>query len=933
MKALFIRVDVPATYQRTVEDRDSLKVGQKLTGSVALDGPGRPKRCEIRWLDAHGRLLGRSPGTFDARQRAVRFEFDLTHSWFPVHTIECELDGEVQQARARFIVTPPTQGWETLPAITWGNYPFGDFYDRLQECGVNAMIAYRMAPYDHLIEHGMHCYVDQMAYQEISIYHRPYKLFWEPPADFKGTPSAGRHFRQQWRMLLEKYKRARKRCGADGISGNAHYRKLLWRAHCPNDPGTRRNAGERLAAGVRHHKPMRPLFYNIADEAGITDQTVPFDFCYCPWCMDRFRQFAEGRYGTLSELNCQWGTAFGRWDEVYPLTCDETMDRQRGAAGGGLNFASWADHREFMDDTFADFFAEMRRLGKEVDPIGDFSTGGTQWPTIYGGWDYAKLVRAVDVLIPYNIGGNQEIIRSIAPAVKNISPYFGDDERQVRQMWYSTIHGDAGYIFWDNDEPAGRFVVRPSGRISRRGKRFGPALREMRAGIGQQFNLWRRRDDPIGLLYSQPTERAHWMLESLAERSRIEWFDRVYRSRYVNVRQSWQRLIEDRQLQYRYISYLDLQEGAVDLGQFRLVILPESMALSEAEVAALRSFVYDGGVLVADGRCGRMAANCRQADRGLLDDLFGVRHGTDVTLKSGGVLRLTEKAKEAWHGLTRRALALKALDGSLRLAPESGAEAAAKAGQAPALIRRRVGAGWAVYLNADISLYERDRYVLDKPRALVARDLMDALARLAGIEPTVTVDDHTLGATAGIEATRFDRNGAELHALIMNRPWSVSGVGEAVADEALAVFETDRDLTLSFASPAHAYNARTGEYLGKTADVEATLPRLTPLIVARLPYRVRGLDIQRPDRATPGTPVEIGVALKASDPTEDHVIRVDVYKPDGTWCYWYSSQFVAKAGTGTFTIPLALNDEKGRWRVEVRDAVTGLSKKVTLNVR
>lgn len=931
MKALAIAVDVPDKYLRTTEDRDPLHVGQKLTGTVSLDEPRRPKQCEIRWVDAHGRVLGRTAGTYVARQRHIRFEFDLHHSWFPIHYIECELEGQVQQARARFIVRPQTDGWETLPAVTWAIYPYGEFYDQLQAVGVNGVLAYKMLHYDNVVEHGMRCYVDQMTFDEISIYHRPYKLFWEPPADFKDTPQAGRHFRQHWKTLLEKYKRARAACGKEGISRNDHYRKLLWRAHCPNDPGTVAIAGERFAAGVRQHKPMRPLFYNIADEAGITDQTSPFDFCYCPYCMDKFRQWLEARYGTLADLNREWGTDFTNWDLVYPLTCDETMDRVK--RGEPLNFASWADHREFMDDTFADFFAEMRRVGLEVDPQGYFSTGGTQWPTIYGGWDYTKLTRAVDVLIPYNIGGNQELIRSIAPDVKNISPYFGDDERLVRQMWYSAIHGDAAFIFWDHDEPNGRFVERPSGRLSRRGKRFGPALREIRGGLGRQLALWWRADDPIGLLYSQPTERAHWMLEALDDRKEMEWFDRVYRSRYVNVRQSWQRLIEDRQLQYRYISYLDLQEGRADLSQFKLVILPETLALSETEAEALREYVHAGGVLVADGRVGRMAANCRQAEGGLLDDLFGVRQEGAVTLKTGAALNLACAGDQTWHALGKELAALNALDGSLRLAPSSDADVAARAGRAPAVICRQFGEGLAVYLNADLSHYERDRYSLTKDRAVAARSLMDLLADLADIEPAVAVTDRTLGSTAGIEATRFAQRGAELHAFIMNRPWSISGVGEKLDDDTLAVFETDRDLELAFQDPAHTYNARTGTYLGETAEVRQTLPRLTPLFISRLPYRVKGLDVTCPKETRRGEAVEVAVALKADGPAVDHVVRLDVYQPDGTWCYWLSTDTVARAGRGTFTVTLALNDPEGPWRLELKDCVTGMTAKRRLNVR
>mgnify|MGYP000442265500 CR=1 FL=1 len=206
----------------------------------------------------------------------------------------------------------------------------------------------------------------------------------------------------------------------------------------------------------------------------------------------------------------------------------------------------------------------LRRVGQAVDPIGFFSTGGCQYPDVFGGWDFCKLTDAVDALIPYNGGGNQELIRSVRPKVKNVSPFFGDDERQVRQMWVSIIHGDAGVVFWDADGDNGRFVERPSGKISRRGKIFGPALREFRGGTGQQMQAWRRADDPIAVLYSQPSERAHWMLEEIAVRGQKDWF-RAHDAEHMATRLAWQQLIEDRQLQYRYVSYLDIDNDRLDL--------------------------------------------------------------------------------------------------------------------------------------------------------------------------------------------------------------------------------------------------------------------------------------------------------------------------------------------------------------------------------
>ncbi|MCX7591515.1 MAG: hypothetical protein N2255_07800 [Kiritimatiellae bacterium] len=110
MKAVSIVMDYPPKFVQAHEDRDFFKVGQKLTGYVTLDEARRPRRIEIRWRDCRGRLLGRTRGRYDPYNRRVHFEFEITHNPFWLHWIECEIDGVLQEARAEFAVSPPTQG-------------------------------------------------------------------------------------------------------------------------------------------------------------------------------------------------------------------------------------------------------------------------------------------------------------------------------------------------------------------------------------------------------------------------------------------------------------------------------------------------------------------------------------------------------------------------------------------------------------------------------------------------------------------------------------------------------------------------------------------------------------------------------------------------------------------------------------------------------
>ncbi len=371
MKAVRITLVRPSRFQRHERDRDFFCVGQKLRGRVWLDGPGRPKTCEVRWLDARGRLCGVTAGKLVAAERHLAFEFTLDHSIVPSNRIECSIDGVDQGLREPFIISPPHEPWLDLHTFTWASYPIGPIYDQLQAIGIDGTISYKMSTYEAIVESGFKCYVDQSSPDEISTYHRPYLQFWEAPAGEEQGIAGASGYLQRWRALQQQYKRARKAAAPLDVAAHAHFRKLLWREHCPNDPGVRKIAFERFNELVKMKMGIRPTFLNMADEPGIGDQAAPFDFCYCNHCMRLFRQRMEARYGTLDAMNAAWGTDFETWTAVFPLSTDETIRRAKaGGAKRPYNFASWNAHRAFMDDTFVDFFDKMQQDAKQFWTFG-----------------------------------------------------------------------------------------------------------------------------------------------------------------------------------------------------------------------------------------------------------------------------------------------------------------------------------------------------------------------------------------------------------------------------------------------------------------------------------------------------------------------------------------------------------------------------------
>jgi len=68
-------------------------------------------------------------------------------------------------------------------------------------------------------------------------------------------------------------------------------------------------------------------------------------------------------------------------------------------------------------------------------------------------------------------------------------------------------------------------------------------------------------------------------------------------SHFTGVRNGWTKLIEDLGLQYEFVGARQIEEGKLTRNEYRVLILPQSLAVSAREVDQLRQFVQAGGDL------------------------------------------------------------------------------------------------------------------------------------------------------------------------------------------------------------------------------------------------------------------------------------------------------------------------------------------------
>ncbi len=381
-----------------------------------------------------------------------------------------------------------------------------------------------------------------------------------------------------------------------------------------SDPAWRTAIADRLSRMVQTNQADRPLFYNLADEAGIGDLAAAWDADVSPASLDGMRSWLRSRYADLDALNRQWGTAYAQWADVQPELTDAALRRTDG------NYSAWSDFKAWMDVAFADALRHGADAVHAADPAALAGLEGAQIPG-WGGYDYGLLAQSVDVMEIYDAGQAMDLARAFNPALITLRTSFGQGPGEIHQAWSSVLRGSRGIIVWDEADD----VVADDGSAGPRGRE----LSALAAGIrGVAPVLWRSapHTDPVAVLYSQASFRTQWLLD---RRAGAPWADRdAEREWDDNAWRAARRQVSERLAQIgvapRHLSTQMVEAGMLDAGMrsgVRVLMLPHAIALSDREIQAIRAFKAAGGTVLADTEPGIWDAHSRRRSAPPLADV------------------------------------------------------------------------------------------------------------------------------------------------------------------------------------------------------------------------------------------------------------------------------------------------------------------------
>ena len=645
--------------------------------------------------------------------------------------------------------------------------------------------------------------------------------------------------------------------------------KYLEREPCLVDPAWRQAALDKIRERTQRTMDEGGTYdYCMGDEMSLTYYTRFHDFDWSSASLADFRRWLQTRYASLDALNQSWSSSHATWDAVMPQT--------REQAQASDNPAAWAEFRTYMNHQLADFYADVQRTIRAVDPHAHAGLSGTQSPEAANGMDWWTLRNAFSYHHSYNTSWSNEMRRSFqylggAEQSPYFSGYSATDPWVENRFWWCLLHDTRGISAWKTGLFFyGDFSETPSGRDTQR------ALNEMRSGIWRVVRRAKRQNDKVAIVYSMPS-----ILAGALSGKETAINDH---------RDAWVKLLEDDGLQYEFVASEQIEAGELIESGYRAVVLPYTLAMSQAEAKAYHEFVAGGGTILASRPVARYDELCRPRDPGLLDDLFGIQvEGAEraveptIKLAGGPELRLPVAAT------------------NLILA---GGEAMGSAGEpsVPALIK--ASGGRAVMLNIDLSDFESERKFQSPTEARLKQLLLGFLAD-AGVTPKYPIT-LALGKPSQIEQVRYDLPGVELLGLLNSR------------NEACVA-------TIPLGGAKQVYDVRAGADLGRietlTVPVEAMRARLFAIADVPLPAPTVKVAAAAPAAAQAGT-IPVVVGRTASSPTPQ-LIRLTVTAPDGAEQHDRQQTVWVTGDPVAAELWFSPSDSAGTWRVTATDVLSG----------
>ncbi len=643
-----------------------------------------------------------------------------------------------------------------------------------------------------------------------------------------------------------------------------------------------RNQLEQSHAGTTQGEELGAIFRMMPDEANSINK---WQGCFSEDCREEFRKWLKKQYGSLENLNREWDANFKSWNNVEAKLDTEITSKK--------SIAPWLDHRTFNEWNYANAFRIMAEGIRKSGNPSRIMMCGTQETKNYNAYDWFLLTKYVNAFVSYT--GEQSVMRRCFLDESFNLPWVGYSKelKYQRRLMLTRMFDDGANGYGLLALPS----LNPDWTLHQSGKDLITLKDDFGEGRGELIIRSKYESPPIAFYYSPA---------SIHVDNFYNLYD-IYKGDISGAKDALRMAGSD----YAYVAYGQIDEHPNVLKKYKIIFLPLSTALSDKEIQAIEFFVKNGGVVVADFLPGGWTRHGRKREKNPMEELFGIESNNPEIKMNSATLH--------WNGKDNASIEMSTIQTNLKLT--SGKALAVikdnKQTGFPAVIVNKYGRGSAVLLCGDFlsSFGNWKEMKYTQKRKPATEKLMaetQQLLKEAGIKQNSPLLNSKGERISLVSIYRRKLGKIKLIAIIRESTGSLNKKEKAhiVLDRKYYVYK------VLFGKP---------EFLGYTDKPEFETSPSTQILLAAIPYKVTGIEIDSLNNsAAPGQVVEFSVSLKTNPSGEGnkHVVYIKVTDPDGKVRQEYDSVVSLKNGKGSFHIPFALNDKPGVWKIEATDVAT-----------
>ncbi|HZK71580.1 MAG TPA: beta-galactosidase trimerization domain-containing protein, partial [Clostridia bacterium] len=693
----------------------------------------------------------------------------------------------------------------------------------------------------------------------------------------------------------------------------------LHRINCFNNPEFWNKCSKNIVNKVLHDVKYGPISYFANDEGSLTCYTDELEVCFCPHCMKKMSEWLKGEYTSINELNISWGTTFYSWATIEPLTYEEAKK-----AG---NFASWGDHRRFMEISFAQAYTTLRDIVREVDPVARIRMSGTQSSTPYSGYDFYLLHQSIGYFEAYS-GGNQfELHRSFkneGTIIGRCSGYGVSGITAINNTWEALYHQLSFIsIFWEYS------ILNFDFTLCKSGSDYATIFNEIkRGGIGKLLLYGAERDSlGVAVYYSMNSIHGSYMREKL--------------DKYDENRQGWINVLEDLGYQYNFVSSHQVEKGELNGSKYRLLILPYSISLSPKEVKEISRFVSSGGFIIGDFQTGIMDEHCSVYDKGSLDDIFGIERFSNEAItfylnndfiKASDFQYFDVPTLEGCNDIHFEEPYVRVKNGTAAYLQDFSH-------LTPALVVNKYGKGTSIYLNFALDKYTTQRKQSNESSL---RNIIKELLIYINIrKPATLLASDNSPIESGYETIYYSDNSANYIGVLRELGGNIKIGHDGLPITSSTNMGTvngvaaDNDkIKIQLDDKAYVYDIRAKEFLGFTNVINTSIINGETQLFSILPYKIDDILLEMPDSVLAGEKMNIDIVVLSDMPLKiyNNVLAISFTDPNGEYSWIYSENIITNNKSAKKSVSIPFNEKTGDWKVSVTDVATGITSEKVFRV-